>query len=203
MTLPTPAGQADPSSSATREQALNALFALFRVNYHNQFYKAYPDTETLNSIKRLWLNSLGHLQPNQIQAAGERLVQQSEFLPTLAQMLQACCVDADGNPLPDARSAYIEACNAPSPKADFDWSHPAVYWAGRATGWHRLASSEESRCFPLFAQQYQKQLHRLMHGDIVPEIKKLAAPEPQTKTSPLDRDAARKKMQAIRDSLQD
>ena len=59
-TSPTPPGQSD-----TRErhdpaliEAINQVFALFRLNYHNQYYAAYPDAEQLKQIKKLWLDAL-------------------------------------------------------------------------------------------------------------------------------------------------
>lgn len=116
-------------------------------------------------------------------------------------MLQSCCVDNEGKPLPDARSAFIEACNAPSPKINFSWSHPLVYHAGRKTGWHRLASSDESRSFPMFQQQYKNLMEALMRGDELPAIEHQA--EPETKATPLDRDAARARLKELRTQLED
>ena len=34
------------------------MFALFRLNYHNQYYAAFPDAEQLKQIKKLWLDAL-------------------------------------------------------------------------------------------------------------------------------------------------
>lgn len=203
MTLPTPAGQTRKAVSREQKEAVNAVFSLFRVNYHNQYYKAFPDTETLNTIKKLWLNSLNQIPAEVILAGGERIVQRSEFLPTLAQMLQACCVDKEGKPLADARTAFIEACNAPSPKTDFAWSHSLVYHAGRKTGWHRLSSSDENYSFPIFRQQYENLLEALIRGDKLPAIEHQEMPEPDTKTAPLDRDAARVRLAELRAQLDD
>lgn len=208
MILPTPAGQTKTEISQEQKEALNAVFSLFRVNYHNQYYKAFPDTETLNTIKKLWLNSLNQIPAEVMVAGAERIIQRSEFLPTLAQMLQACCVDKDGNPLADARSAFIEACNAPSPKTDYQWSHPLVYHAGRKTGWHRLASSDENYSFPIFRQQYQNLLEGLMRGEELLKIKqhtdeKSSAEAEIKKAAPLDRDAALIRLAELRSQLAD
>jgi hypothetical protein len=201
MTLPTPAGQTKVELSQDQKEALNAVFSLFRVNYHNQYYKAFPDTETLNTIKKLWLNSLSQIPAEAILAGSERIIQRSEFLPTLAQMLQACCVDKDGRPLADARSAFVEACNAPSPKAKYRWSHPLVYHAGRKTGWHRLASSDENYSFPIYRQQYENLLEALIRGEELPAIEHIE--EEQKKAAPLDRDAARVRLAELRTQLED
>ena len=206
MTSPILAGQTKAQSAVnaqSQKEALNAVFSLFRVNYHNQYYKAFPDTETLNTIKKLWLNSLNKISAERMISAAERIIQHSEFLPTLAQMLQACCVDAEGNPLPDARSAFIEACNAPSPKRSFAWSHPAVYYAGQKTGWHRLATTEENYSFPIFKQQYQELLENLVRGEELPAIEHLVDKDnaDNKKAAPLDRDAALEQIKKLRAEL--
>ena len=89
MTLPTPAGQTRAKPNQDQIEAVNTVFSIFRVNYHNQYYKAFPDTETLNTIKKLWLSSLSQVPAEVIVGGAEIIVQRSEFLPTLAQMLQA------------------------------------------------------------------------------------------------------------------
>lgn len=200
-TLPTPAGQTE-APGARQVDALNAVFSLFRVNYHNQYYKAFPDTETLNTTKRLWLNSLKSITPDRIRAAGEQLVRQNEFLPTLAQMLQLCCSDAEGNPLPDARSAFLEACNKPSPKAEQQWSHPIVYQAGRLTGWHRLASAAENQSFPWYERQYRQLVERLMRGEAF-ELPGSAQGDPeQEEAAVLNRQAGRERLAELQKILQ-
>ncbi len=199
MTSLTPAGQA---RQADKDQAMavNELFGLFRVNYHNQYYKAFPDTETLNTTKKLWLASLLQFPAGQISRAGEQIIKTSEYLPTLAQMLRACASCATGKNLPDVRSAFMEACNAPSPKVSHQWSHPAVYWAGRAAGWHRLATTDESRSFPLFQQQYEHQLTRLMNGEQLPAIEQQKDSD-EAKPEPLDREVAKQKLAELRKLL--
>lgn len=202
MTSPIPAGQTKKGRSQSHKEAVNAVFSLFRVNYHNQYYKAFPDTETLNTIKKLWLSSLEGISAEVVVAAGERIIQSSEFLPTLAQMLQACCVDSNGKPLPDARSAFIEACNAPSPKSDFAWSHAIVYHAGLKTGWYRLATSDENRSFPIFQQQYKNLLETLMRGNELPAIENSSLEPNEKKAAPLDRDAARVRLKKLKAQLE-
>ena len=59
------AGQAN-SSSPELIDAINQVFALFRVNYHNQFYSAYTDTDLLNQAKRLWLDTHCYFTEKQI-----------------------------------------------------------------------------------------------------------------------------------------
>ena len=50
--------QANPASREAHVEAINQVFALFRLNYHNQYYAAFPDAQQLNQIKKLWLDAL-------------------------------------------------------------------------------------------------------------------------------------------------
>ena len=120
------------------------MFALFRLNYHNQFYAAYPDNEQLNQAKRLWLEALADYPAEQVLRGAKTAIENNDYLPTLAKMLE-CCVQALGEMgLPDARSAYLEACRAGSPKSAQPWSHPAVYLAGRDSDWVFLPTTRRT-----------------------------------------------------------
>ena len=66
------------------------MFALFRLNYHNQYYAAYPDAEQLNQIKKLWLESLQDYPVEQILKGAKHALEHSEYLPTLNRMLECC-----------------------------------------------------------------------------------------------------------------
>ncbi len=130
-------------------------------------------------------------------AGAKRAILQSEYLPTVHKMLQLCA--AGGNGLPEARAAYREACNAPSPKANHKWSHPAVYHAGRESNWFFLANNPESVAYPVFAEHYRKICARVLEGE------KLAAPE-QLKLEdnpgqPLSKEENAKKLAALRAQL--
>ena len=67
--------------------------------------------------------------------------------------------------LPNARRAYVEACTAPAPKNAFKWSHPAVYYAGKAAGWQLLASEPEQVALPLFEHHYANCCDRVVRGE--------------------------------------
>ncbi|TLM74012.1 hypothetical protein FDY93_18365 [Microbulbifer harenosus] len=145
---------------------MNEVFGLLKLGYHNQFNAAFPDVQTLNHAKRLWLESLAGFSPEEMVAGAKRAIKQSEYLPTVHKMLQFCAEGDNG--LPDPRAAYREACNAPSPKANHKWSHPAVYHAGRAADWFFLANNPESSAYPVFASHYKKICERLMAGENLP-----------------------------------
>lgn len=186
--LPTEAGQTNPNKSQNNAtandvmiDAINQVFALFKLNYHNQFYKAFTQSRDLNSTKRLWLESLQKFTPDTLLRGAKSIMQTSEFLPTLHTMIKHCEAQSL-QALPNAHSAYIEACRAPSPKADYVWTHPAVYHAGKKTDWYFLQNNPERVAFPIFKQAYQDICERVMRGDKLTQpnaLKLPAEPEPK------------------------
>lgn len=179
--------------------AVNQVFALFRINYHNQFYSAFSDTQLLNQAKRLWLESLRHRNPEQILRGARQIIEESDYLPTLHRMISACDSAGSTFGLPAPRDAYLEACNAPSPKAAQTWSHAAVYHAGRSTGWYELAHRAENVTWPLFRAHYQRLCRQVMAGNSLSVETPPALPEhgdePVAKTERLRR------LRALREEL--
>lgn len=175
-TSQTPAGQsrsAGKESSEDYVDALNQVFALFRLNYHNQYYAAYPDNTQVNQIKKLWLESLEDYPVEQILRGAKHAIENSEYLPTLHRMHECCQQGLSEFGLPSAHDAYIEACNAPSPKSAQRWSHPAVYLAGRDTDWFFLSNNTERTTWPFYKDHYQKYCARVMRGEVL----EILAPE--------------------------
>ena len=163
---PTAAGQAKPKpASPELIDGINQIFALFQVNYHNQYFAAFGDNrKSENLAKKLWLSKLGDFSPAIILAAAERIIADSEYLPTLHKMLVACRAAGMPTGLPNARKAYQEACNKRSPKAAQKWSHPVVYLAGRDCGWHLLANEIESKALPAFTELFNQYCDRVVTG---------------------------------------
>lgn len=200
-TSPTEAGQAktkqQPGYKATDAHidALNEVFALLRLNYHNQYYKAYGDTQVLNQIKRLWLQSLARFQPEVLRRGVKRVIENSEFLPTLHTMIRHCESESSEG-LPDPHSAYIEACQASSPKASAPWSHAAVYYAGRDCNWFFLSSNNENIAFPVFQRHYKRYCERVVAGEVLTPPATPALPE--TIETPLSSEENQARMDALR-----
>jgi len=173
-TSPTPpgqteAGQAEASAGRqaqeARIEAINQVFALFRLNYHNQYYAAYPDAEQLKQIKKLWLDALGDYPVEQILKGAKHAIEHSEYLPTLNRMLECCQQGLADLGLPAAHDAYLEACRAPAPRSGHGWSHPAVYLAGRDSDWFFLANNTERTTWPVFREHYQRYCSKVMRGE--------------------------------------
>jgi len=178
---------------------LNEVFALLRINYHNQYYKAYSDNTVLAQIKKLWLESLVHFEPATILRGARKVIEQSEYLPTLNRMIRACQGDPESFGLPDAHTAYIEACRAPSPKSAYSWSHPAVYHAGLASDWFFLTSNSEKVAFPIFERHYQRLCEKVMNGANLPAPNTPALPE--VIETPLSKEENQKRLEALRKQL--
>ncbi|MGI9293420.1 MAG: replication protein P [Pseudomonadales bacterium] len=167
-TSATEAGPTDDVSAAPSEaqiDAINQVFTLFRLNFHNQYFAAFSDTESLNQIKKLWLDSLKSFDAEQILRGAKRAIEESEYLPTLHRMLGYCDASAAKLGLPDPHSAYREACMAPSPKIEHTWSHPAVYLAGRDSDWFFLANTNERQALPVFEKHYDHWCKRVVAGE--------------------------------------
>ena len=194
--LQTEAGQANNSNE--KIDAINQVFTLFKLNYHNQFLKAYANTEDLNATKRLWLDSLQHHATKNILLAAKKVIETSEFLPTLRTMIQWCESFSDDG-LPDIHSAYIEACHASSPKTDYDWSHPIVYFIGKACDWYFLTNNPEHIAYPVFKQEFEKHIQKWRAGEKfdIPKTKAI----PENTSSPLSKAENTQRLEKIKSLL--
>jgi hypothetical protein len=197
-TSPIPPGQSDSrhKPDPALVEAINQVFALFRLNYHNQYYAAFSDAEQLRQIKKLWLESLRDFPPAQILQGARLAIENSEYLPTLHRMRSCSEESLPALGLPAPRAAYLEACSAGSPPELHAWSHPVVYWSARECGWQRLAAAPETQSWPLFREHYQTQCARLLRGESV-----AAVPEPAENRLPvqaLEKDAALARIQQLK-----
>ena len=166
------------------------MFALFRLNYHNQYYAAFPDAEQLKQIKKLWLESLADYSVEQILKGARHAIEHSEYLPTLNRMHECCQQGLADIGLRHPHEAYLEACQAPSPKSAQRWSHPAVYLAGRDSDWFFLANNSERVTWPVFRDHYQRYCARVLRGESLeipePEVLEHHAAEPLPKAEQLE-----------------
>lgn len=190
-----PAGAAD--AGPDRVDAINQMFAEFQLAYHNQYRKAYPDDTSLVLAKKYWLSCLSQYSPLQIARAARQAVKTEEFLPSVAAVVRLCESGLALFGLPDARSAYEEACRATSPKSAWPWSHEAVYFAGKATDWFILASEPESVAFPRFEYQYHQLCQRVMRGERLDIEAPPALPEHSSRK--LSREENRERLRKLRD----
>lgn len=197
---PTEAGHPESLPDPDLIDAINQVFALFQVNYHNQYFSAFGDnTKSENLAKKLWLEKLKGFRPEVIYQAAEKIIADSEYLPTLHKMLTTCQQTGMPSSLPNPRKAYEEACNAPSPKVEYPWSHPAVYLAARDCGWHFLANTIESVALQQYSDIYQQYCNRILAG----ESFTIEKPEvlPETSSKPADKALVKQQLDDLKNLL--
>ena len=179
-TSPTPAGPTEAREPADSQlvEALNQVFALFRLNYHNQYYAAWSDAEQVNQVKRLWLEALESYPSAVVLRAAQHAIEHSDYLPTLNRMIEACRHSLSDLGLPSPYEAYKEACLAPSPKTEAPWRHAAVYLAGRDSDWFFLATEPANKTWPVYREHYERWVSRAARGEVLqgPERVALSAP---------------------------
>ena len=157
---------------------INQLFAELELAYHNQYHKAYGQEGSLNVAKKYWLECLSMFAPETILSAVRNVVKTNEYLPSIATIVQACEDTLVQQGLPSAHAAYVEACCAPNPKAEQRWTHPAVYLAGKQTGWFDLANRTEGQVYTLFEKNYRALVQRAMQGEVLAVDVPKPLPEP-------------------------
>ena len=155
----------DEKQGIDQVDAINQVFAEFEFAYHNQYHKAFADAESLAIAKKYWLSILENYSPTQIVQAAKVVIRSQDYLPSIAAILRACEQGTDLFGLPSARQAYWEACSAPSPKRKYQWSHEAVYFAGKYAGWFLLANEPEATAYPVFTYHYTKLCRQVISGE--------------------------------------
>ena len=179
--------------------AINQMFTELQLAFHNQFHKAFSDDQKIIMAKQLWAKTLSDLPPARIAQATRRAIKESDYLPTLHTIRKFSEPVPEELGLPDAYHAYLEACRAATPKSEQRWSHPAVYLAGNASDWFFLASSVESRAFPVFKRNYDIVCERVMRGEQLDLPMQKAIPE--TVSHPLSNEERKERMQTLRQEL--
>ena len=139
-------------------ELINLIFAELEITFHNQFHKAFPDEETLNLAKQLWLAKLEKFDNEIIFKAIDKIIETSKYLPSLSAVLnQIKELKFQQQKIPPPNVAYAEATSLGeiSP-LDFNWSHPFVYHAGAKVGWFRLKTESEFEIKSDFIDAYEE-----------------------------------------------
>lgn len=118
-----------------------------------------------------WCLGLRDFEPKMIRAGFAKLLdRESKFVPNLNEFRSLCLPSTEQYGLPPVDQAYREACNRRP--LSRDWSHPAVWLAGKRTGWLELKSNSEAKMKPVFKQNYESVCKDVMDGKEIslPEI---------------------------------
>ena len=69
---------------------INVVFTQLEITYHNQFHKAFPDSDSLKLAKQLWLKKLSLFKNEIIFKSIDDIMSTSEYLPSLSAIIQKC-----------------------------------------------------------------------------------------------------------------
>ena len=177
---------------------VNLIFAELEITFHNQFHKAFPDEETLNLAKQLWLAKLEKYQNEITFRAIDKIIETSRYLPSLSAVLNQIkelkLIELN---IPSSNDAYIEASSlGETNPLDFNWSHPFIYYAGAKVGWYRLKTESEFDIKKEFIDAYEAILEESEFKEslyLLPKIKEEVAIE-----KPLSSDLQKERLEKIK-----
>ncbi len=144
--------------------AIDALFLKLELAYHYQFYKVFGTDQRLSEGKKLWASSLKKFSPSIITEAAEIVIDNQPYLPTLTDLIKSCNDISSLDGFPSIEEAYIEARKSYSPRQDYGWSHPIVYFAGKKIGWNVLDDKDSKEMFHAFSRVYLKLKDKAANG---------------------------------------
>lgn len=183
-----------------RIELVNLIFTQLEVTYHNQFHKAYPDKNSLNLAKQLWLTQLQRFDEKIVFESVGKLMTTSDFLPTLSKVINSCIESKlKSNGIPNVNYAYKEACHSRNNFEKFTWSHPIIFYIGSKTGWDYLWTQAEKETFKEFKLNYDFLVNEYLDGK---EFSKPNFPElPKTLRVKVNKKSQLKKIQDLKNKL--
>ena len=146
-------------------ECIDSLFLKLELAYHYQFYKVFGTDDRLNEGKKLWATSLKSFSTETILEGIESVVGSQSYLPTLTDLIKACSEINNQDGFPSVEEAYIEARKSFSPRADYPWSHPIVYFAGKKIGWNFLDEKDSKELFFSFKKIFNKLKVEAINGN--------------------------------------
>ena len=183
-----------------RIELVNLIFTQLEVTYHNQFHKAYPDKNSLNLAKQLWLTQLERFDEKIVFESVSKLITTSDFLPTLSKVINSCIESKlKSNGIPNVNYAYKEACHSRNNFEKFSWSHPIIFYIGSKTGWDYLWTQAEKETFKEFKLNYDLLVNEYLEGK---KFSKPNFPElPKTLRVKVNKKSQLKKIQNLKNKL--
>ncbi|MCP4595044.1 replication protein P [Neptuniibacter sp.] len=170
-TSKTPTGEETQSESAPRDLSVetktlvNMIFARFMAIYGHKFKSCFETQDEIRIAKREWALSLGGYSEQELVAAIDYCKEHSAWMPTISEFLKVLRNLTGDHGLPAGKHAYEEACLHADHASTHKWSHPAIYHAGKATGWFRLRTEDEPNVFPDFRYNYDVICRRVRAGE--------------------------------------
>jgi len=141
------------------------IFARFMAIYGHKFKSCFETQDEIRIAKREWALSLGGYSETELVAAIDYCKEHSAWMPTISEFLAVLRDQTGDHGLPVTKHAYEEACLHADKASSFNWTHPAIYHAGKATGWFRLRTEDEAEVFPDFRYNYEVLCRRVRAGE--------------------------------------
>ena len=159
-----PSDTSTVSVSRETRAAVARLWQRMGEVYGAQWIKQYG--EVGQAAFETWCLALADLSEQDIRRGfSKALARQSKWVPNLNEFRAMCLLDPAELGMPNKDQAYLEACQHSGRPSTGRWSHPAVYVAGRATGWFELRQSPESKTRPIFERNYDIAIRRVLKGE--------------------------------------
>ncbi len=144
---------------------VNMIFARFMAIYGHKFKSCFETQDEIRIAKREWALSLEGYTEAELVAAIDYCKEHSAWMPTISEFIKVLRNLTGDHGLPIAKHAYEEACNHADSASKHQWTHPAIYHAGKATGWFRLRTEDESDVFSDFRYNYDVLCRRVRAGE--------------------------------------
>jgi hypothetical protein len=161
---------------------VNMLFARFMAIYGHKFKSCFETQDEIRIAKREWALSLRGYGERELVPAIDQCKETLAWMPTISEFLKILHEQEGNFGLPGVLRAYEEACLHAERPTRHEWSHPAVYQAGRATGWFRLRSEEQRRVLPDFRYNYEVMSRRVREGEDLSVPVAMALPDGRSNT---------------------
>mgnify|MGYP001493905324 CR=1 FL=1 len=94
----------------------------------------------------------------------EDVIGSQSYLPTLTDIVKACSEINGKDGFPSIEEAYIEARKSYSPRNEYPWSHPIVYFSGKKLGWSTLDEKDSKELFFAFKRIFLRMKERAIEG---------------------------------------
>ncbi|MCP4596160.1 replication protein P [Neptuniibacter sp.] len=127
-----------------------------------------PKPEDLNAQKAQFVRAFveNGIRSHEQVAMGVRQARKdpSDFFPSVGKFVSWCTPDPTEIGLPNVEAAYQEAADKYRSPSKKPWSHPAVYHAGKTTGWTMVGTAPRIEAFPIFKKAYEEICKQAMAG---------------------------------------
>lgn len=160
---------AGPSIGQTAAQHVNEIFKEL-MSACPAWRVTFTDAQILADTKKSYVKALMDAKISDFEmiklGVSKARLDPSDFFPSPGKFVSWCKPSPEDLGLSPMDIAYREACNNAHIVFARQWSHPAVYQAGKETGWFKLRSEQQRYTRPEFKAVYADICERVMKGEV-------------------------------------